>query len=155
MPCERHLAHMGSDMKTAERGFTLIELMIVVAIIGILAMIAIPAYQNYLIRTQISEGLALTAPVKIAVAEYHKDTGQYPANNSDATLGAPTNYTGSYVDSISVNGAVISVQYGNDASAQISGETVTITAVSNPGSMEWVCATGGTISETYLPSSCR
>ena len=65
------------------------------------------------------------------------------------------NYTGSYVDSISINGAVISVQYGNDANAQINGETITITAVSNPGSMEWVCATSGTISETFLPTSCR
>ena len=146
---------MGNDMKNAERGFTLIELMIVVAIIGILAMIAIPAYQNYIIRSQIAEGLALSDTVKVAVAAYHNQTGAYPANNSDATLGPPTNYTGSYVDSISVSGAVISIQYGNGANAQINGETVTVTAVSNPGSLEWVCATGGTISETYLPSSCR
>ena len=142
-------------MKNAEQGFTLIELMIVVAIIGILAMIAIPAYQNYVIRTQIAEGLALSDTVKVAVAEYHEQTGTFPANNSDAALGVPTNYTGSYVDSISVTGAVISIQYGNGANAQINGETVTITAVSNPGSLEWVCATGGTISETFLPTSCR
>ncbi len=146
---------MDRDMKNAEQGFTLIELMIVVAIIGILAMIAIPAYQNYLIRTQIAEGLALSDTVKVAVAEYHDQLGTFPANNSDATLGPPTNYTGSYVDSISVTGAVISIQYGNGANAQINGETVTITAVSNPGSLEWVCATGGTISETHLPMSSR
>ncbi len=142
-------------MQKEQQGFTLIELMIVVAIIGILAMIAIPAYQNYLIRAQIAEGLALSDTVKVAVAEYHDQFGTFPANNSDATLGPPANYTGSYVDSISVTGAVISIQYGNGANAAINGETVTITAVSNPGSLEWVCATGGTISETYLPTSCR
>jgi len=142
-------------MKIAEKGFTLIELMIVVAIIGILAMIAIPAYQNYLIRTQVAEGLALSDTVKVAVAAYYNQKGAYPANNSDATLGPPTNYTGAYVNSISVTGAVISIQYGNNANAQISGQTVIITAQSNPGSMDWECASGGTISETYLPSSCR
>ena len=142
-------------MKNAQRGFTLIELMIVVSIIGILASIAIPAYQNYIIRAQIAEGLALSDPVKVAVADFHDQSGVFPANNSEAILGPPTNYTGSYVDSISVTGAVISIQYGNGANAQINGETVTITAVSNPGSLEWVCATGGTISETHLPTSCR
>ncbi len=142
-------------MQKEQQGFTLIELMIVVAIIGILASIAMSAYRNYLIRTQIAEGLTLSAPVKVAVAEYHNQTGAYPANNSDASLGVPTNYTGSYVDSISVTGAVISIQYGNKANALINGETVTITAQSNPGSMDWDCASGGVISETYLPSSCR
>ena len=142
-------------MQKEQQGFTLIELMIVVAIIGILAMIAIPAYQNYVIRAQVAEGLALSDTVKVAVAEFHDQTGTFPANNTEATLGVPTNYTGTYVDSISVTGAVISIQYGNGANAAINGETVTITAVSNPGSLEWDCATGGTISETYLPTSCR
>ncbi len=142
-------------MQKEQQGFTLIELMIVVAIIGILASIAMSAYQNYLIRTQIAEGLTLSAPVKVAVAEYHNQTGAYPANNTDASLGPPSTYTGSYVDSISVTGAVISIQYGNKANALINGETVTITAQSNPGSMDWDCASGGVISETYLPSSCR
>ncbi len=142
-------------MKNRQQGFTLIELMIVVAIIGILASIAMSAYRNYVIRTQIAEGLALSAPVKVAVAEYHNQTGAYPANNTDATLGPPSTYTGSYVDSISVTGAVISIQYGNGANGLISGETVTITAQNNPGSMDWDCASGGVISETYLPSSCR
>ena len=143
------------EAEKQQEGFTLIELMIVVAIIGILASIAMSAYRNYTIRTQIAEGLALSVPFKVAVAEYHNRTGAYPANNTDAILGPPSTYIGSYVDSISVTGAVISIQYGNNANALISGETVTITAQSNPGSMDWDCASGGVISETYLPSSCR
>ena len=87
-------ARQTPDMKNAQRGFTLIELMIVVAIIGILAMIAIPAYQNYIIRAQIAEGLALSDTVKVAVADFHDQSGAFPANNSDAALGPPTNYTG-------------------------------------------------------------
>lgn len=142
-------------MKKVQHGFTLIELMIVVAIIGILVSIAFPALQGYSIRAQISEGLNLTDPFKNAVAEFHNDNGAFPADNADAALGAAGNYTGKYVDSISVNGAVISIEYGNDANAQINGETVTLTAVRNMGSLSWNCQSGGVIAEEYLPQSCR
>ncbi len=142
-------------MKTVQKGFTLIELMIVVAIIGIIAMLAMPAYQTYLIRAQIAEGLNIVGPVKQAVVEFHEDSGVYPANNAEAALQTPTNYTGSYVTSISVSGATISILYGNKANAEISGWTVSVIAQDNAGSTSWICESGGNIPTKYLPSACR
>lgn len=144
-----------NDMKRKQQGFTLIELMIVVAIIGILASMAIPAYQSFTIRAQVAEGLNLSGPLKNAVASFHNDNGAFPVDNADAALEPAASYTGKYTDSIFVTGAVISIQFGNDASAKISGETVTLTAQSNQGSVSWECASGGVILDTYLPSSCR
>ena len=142
-------------MKKAQHGFTLIELMIVVAIIGILATIAIPLYQRYTIRAQVAEGLNLTAPFKTAVAEFVYSNGVFPTDNADAGLSAPGDYIGKYVNSVSVNGAVISIQYGNDAHAQISGQTVILTAMNSGGSVHWACTSGGVIPSIYLPSACQ
>ncbi len=142
-------------MKKCQQGFTLIELMIVVAIIGITALLAIPTYQNYLVRAQIAEGLNLSGPVKSAVAEFHEQAGVFPANNAQAALELPASYSGKYVDSISVSGPTVSILFGNDANAQISGSTVTITATNNLGSLTWNCASGGVIPDIFLPSACR
>jgi len=142
-------------MKQVQQGFTLIELMIVVAIIGILSSLAMAAYQTYSIRAQVAEGLQLSAPFKPAVAEFHSANGVFPTDNTDAGLAAPGNYIGKYVKSISLTGPVVSIQYGNDANAKINGQTVVLTAVSSGGSVSWACASGGVIPNTYLPSACR
>jgi type IV pilus assembly protein PilA len=142
-------------MNKAQHGFTLIELMIVVAIIGILAIIAIPAYQSYLIRAQIVEGVNMTGPLKIAMVSFYNDYGFFPVDNAGAALEPANSYAGKYVESMSTADGVISITYGNDASAQISGQTVTLTAIGTDGSVSWDCESGGFILESYLPSSCR
>ena len=142
-------------MKTAQKGFTLIELMIVVAIIGILAMIAMPAYQRYMIRAQIAEGLSLVGPHKAAVGAFYQQAGTWPANNLEAALETAASYSGRYVSSISVNSDVISILFGNNANAEINGSAVNVTATPNAGSMTWVCASAGFIPDAYLPPACR
>ena len=144
-------------MKKVQQGFTLIELMIVVAIIGILAAIAIPAYQDYTIRAQVSEGLSLTGAAKVAVTEFWQDRGRFPGGNDSAGLAAAGDIEGKYVDSVGVAANVITVTYGNDANQKINGATLTLTADSAGGSVTWACAGGTTLgTETqWLPSSCR
>lgn len=138
-----------------QQGFTLIELMIVVAIIGILAAIAIPAYQDYTIRAQVSEGLNLSGAAKAAVTEYYQDQGAFPADNATAGIEAAANITGKYVTSVTVAGNVITVLYGGDANANIVGDTLTMTAVDNAGSVSWTCANGAGLQNKWLPAACR
>ncbi len=142
-------------MKRAQHAFTMIELMIVVAIIGVLAAFAIPAYQSYTIRAQVAEGLGLTGPLTLAIASYHNDNGTYPSDNTEAALPPPDAYAGRFVESITIDENVISIEYGNDANALISGHDVTLTATRTGGSVSWTCASGGFIPRSYLPPSCR
>ena len=146
-------------MKKVQQGFTLIELMIVVAIIGILAAIAIPAYQDYTIRAQVSEGLNLGGGAKTAVSEYYQDRGQWPDGNTgvnSAGLAAAADIEGKYVTSVSVGSVdgIVTVTYGNSAHALITGSTLTLTAVDNTGSIGWTCASAS-LADKHLPAACR
>ena len=140
-----------------QQGFTLIELMIVVAIIGILAAIAIPAYQDYTIRAQVSEGLNLSGGAKAAVTEYFQDRGLMPVSNTEAGLEAATNIVGKYVSSIDAAGGTIVVTYGNSAHQVISGSSIELTPdTSQAGSVQWICASAGNaIENKHLPAACR
>jgi type IV pilus assembly protein PilA len=129
-------------MKKVQKGFTLIELMIVVAIIGILAAIAIPAYQDYTIRAQASEGLAMASATKAAVAEFFADRGAWPtdAGAGGGQLGWTAPPSGKYVASIAVNGGNIIITYGGQANGAIAGDQVVLRpgATAN-GDVIWVC----------------
>jgi type IV pilus assembly protein PilA len=139
-----------------QQGFTLIELMIVVAIIGILAAIAIPAYQDYTIRAQVSEGLNLSGAAKAAVTEYYQDQGAFPADNATAGLEAANAILGKYVTGVAVSGlGVITVTYGADANVNILGATLTMTPLDNTGSVSWTCAAGAILVDKWLPAACR
>lgn len=138
-----------------QQGFTLIELMIVVAIIGILAAIAIPAYQDYTIRAQVSEGLNLSGGAKAAVTEYFQDRGILPADNSTAGLAAAGAIQGKYVGSVTVAAGVITVAYAKAAHTTINGNSITLTPdTTSVGSVQWTCAGVG-ILDKHLPAACR
>ena len=141
-----------------QQGFTLIELMIVVAIIGILAAIAIPAYQDYTIRAQVSEGLNLAAGAKAAVSEYFMDRGALPGNNAQAGLATDTLIAGNYVDRVQFTGARIEVRYSNTAPQQanqaINNAILILTPGTAAGAVDWDCSSA-TIAPKHLPSACR
>ncbi|MDW2980601.1 pilin [Rhodanobacter sp. KK11] len=147
-------------MKSMQKGFTLIELMIVVAIIAILAAIAIPAYQDYLIRTQVSEGAVLTDGAKTAISEFYSNRGSFPGNNASAGLAAAGSISGKYVKSVDISGtagkivATFSKDSPQSANKAIDTKTFVLSAVTHSGSIAWSC-TGSTVDAKYLPSSCR
>ncbi len=146
-------------MKKVQQGFTLIELMIVVAIIGILAAIAIPAYQDYTIRAQVSEGLNLSAGAKAAVSEYYMDRGVFPSDNTVAGLSAANTIAGNYVDQVTVLAGVITVRYSSSgtqsANAAINGATLLLSPGTTAGAVNWNCSAGTILVDKWLPAACR
>jgi type IV pilus assembly protein PilA len=146
-------------MKNVQKGFTLIELMIVVAIIAILAAIAIPAYQNYLIRSQVSEGAVLTDGFKTALSEYYSNHGNFPSTATSA--GLPSNAastSGKYVTQVAIPTAgVIQAEFGGNANKAIQSAYFSLSAIPTSGSIIWHCAntTYTTVNVKYLPSSCN
>jgi type IV pilus assembly protein PilA len=164
-------------MTKLQKGFTLIELMIVVAIIGILAAIAIPAYQDYTVRAQVTEGMNLAAAAKAAVAESFLNRGTAPNNRTQAGMSInATDTTGKYVTQVEVAAGIITITYGNEANQAINTLSLRLVPyVSLDNSVSWRC--GGAIAPTanpmpgvsfvdggsivtggltkYLPSACR
>ncbi|RLK57061.1 type IV pilus assembly protein PilA [Stenotrophomonas rhizophila] len=141
-----------------QQGFTLIELMIVVAIIAILAAIALPAYQDYVARAQVSEAMTLSSGAKTAVTEYYADKGAFPTANADAGLAAAASINGKYVESVTVGtaGAITAKLKGaGSVSAKVAGKNFVLTPDDAGGSITWDCKTGGSIDPKFLPSSCR
>lgn len=136
------------------QGFTLIELMIVVAIIGILAAIAIPAYQDYTIRAQVTEAVMLAGGLKLQVADIYADEGNIASMNS-GSFGIPlaTSVTGKYTATVAIAGGVITATMGGVANAVVVGNQLTLSPIENAGSLAWICKFNGT--SRYAPQACR
>lgn len=164
-------------MKKSNQGFTLIELMIVVAIIGILASIAVAAYQTFTVRAQVAEALNMAAGAKTPIVDAYNMTGTPPIDRAAAGMTTdPTDTQGRYISSVDVDDGRVDITFGNEAHQDIQGGTVSFTPyVDGSGGIVWRCAgaaapagtvllNGGgvvsahldpTIDSRYLPSSCR
>jgi type IV pilus assembly protein PilA len=159
-----HINHERSrKMRHFQKGFTLIELMIVVAIIGILAAVAIPAYQDYIARSQVSEAVSLLGSGKTPLSEYFADKGVWPSNASTAEGGVMGNVAGRYTSAITITAGggvtttiVLTARMKDSGiNSSITGKTMTLHSADGK---TWVCSAttqGGTISAQFVPASCR
>lgn len=142
-------------MKT-QHGFTLIELMIVVAIIAILAAIAISQYQDYVIRSQASEGSSLADGAKTAIAEFYNNNSRFASgSNLSYGLASANSIQGKYVSQVSVSGGVVDVTYGGSAAAKLFGEHLEFSPITHAGSIEWACNHSSALDGKYVPTVCR
>ncbi|HGG9537279.1 TPA: pilin [Neisseria meningitidis] len=158
-------------MNTLQKGFTLIELMIVIAIVGILAAVALPAYQDYTARAQVSEAILLAEGQKSAVTEYYLNHGEWPKNNTSAGVASSSTIKGKYVKEVTVaNGVITATMLSSGVNKEIQGKKLSLWAKRQDGSVKWFCgqpvernanaddvAADGTnkIDTKHLPSTCR
>ncbi|WP_201617034.1 pilin [Psychrobacter immobilis] len=145
-------------MNTTQKGFTLIELMIVIAIIGILAAIALPAYQDYTKRARMGEALSLGSGAKTSVTEFYSSNNSWPADNAAAGLAAAGTIKGNAVDSVTVNDGKIEIIVNSKVADDTSTNKLILSPSANAGSVEWDCTPTGastTINPKFLPSECR
>jgi type IV pilus assembly protein PilA len=148
-------------MKKQSAGFTLIELMIVVAIIGILAAVAIPAYQSYIARSQMAEALSLADGIKTSVAEVFGQTGTCPGDNGSAAIGGvpiSTTISGQYVNKVNTNATApctitATMQGTPQVSSKIASATLTLKMTDNGGSLSWACTSSA--AQQYVPKACK
>lgn len=158
-------------MNTLQKGFTLIELMIVIAIVGILAAVALPAYQDYTARAQVSEAILLAEGQKSAVTEYYLNHGEWPENNDEAGVASSSSIKGKYVKQVEVkNGVVTAEMKPSGVNKEIQGKKLSLWAKRQAGSVKWFCGqpvtradnngnitadNGNAIETKHLPSTCR
>ncbi|HEZ5090496.1 TPA: pilin [Neisseria meningitidis] len=164
-------------MNTLQKGFTLIELMIVIAIVGILAAVALPAYQDYTARAQVSEAILLAEGQKSAVTEYYLNHGKWPGNNTSAGVASSSDIKGKYVEKVEVaNGVITATMLSSGVNNEIKGKKLSLWAKRQDGSVKWFCgqpvartanntandevtadaaANGKKIDTKHLPSTCR
>ncbi|MBH2175725.1 pilin [Neisseria meningitidis] len=159
-------------MNTLQKGFTLIELMIVIAIVGILAAVALPAYQDYTARAQVSEAILLAEGQKSAVTEYYLNHGEWPSNNTSAGVATSTDIKGKYVKEVKVaNGVITATMLSTGVNKEIQGKKLSLWAKRQAGSVKWFCGqpvtraaatdadvtadSGNEIDTKHLPSTCR
>ena len=145
-------------MKKYQQGFTLIELMIVIAILGILMAIAIPAYQDYAVRAKVSEGINLAGATKLAIAETYSSVGTFPASNVSAGVPPKGEINGTYVTSVGTGSdgttaGVVDITF-NGVEPKISGKVLQLSAYTAAGSVKWTCKMN-TVDTRFVPSACR
>ncbi|HGO7652835.1 TPA: pilin [Neisseria meningitidis] len=164
-------------MNTLQKGFTLIELMIVIAIVGILAAVALPAYQDYTARAQVSEAILLAEGQKSAVTEYYLNHGIWPKNNTSAGVASSSEIKGKYVEKVEVaKGVITATMLSTGVNKEIQGKKLSLWAKRQDGSVKWFCGqpvkrddanakddvaaatdtdTDKKIDTKHLPSTCR